>query len=588
MTKPLYALAAEELAGNDEQCEAYDSCANCVVLAGPGAGKTKTITVKLARLLEEEVRAPQRLACITYSNACVGELRGRLKRLGVAEDAQLHLATVHSFCLTELVLPYAQLAGLNVPDPLIVASPAQSRRLFERAYKDVHRGPAPRWFRTECDKLRSTIVDQGSTAWRTWDRRETAVVEAYQQLLIEDGFIDFDGIILAGLRLVEDYEWIRRCIRAKYPMIVIDEYQDLGLPLHRMVLALMNKAGVRIIAVGDPDQSVYGFTGAQPQLLNALASLPSVQPVRLKLNYRCADQIIAASKTLLASPGEFKSHDGRQGTILFDRLGCGVEGQAEYALAEIVPALLEENKRWNLGDISLLYRTFNEGNSAAAAADRLGIDYFRLDSGSPIKQSRVTEWLTDCARWCAGGWQSGVVTLSEILKGWRGLRRSLTREVDVLGARAKLISFLFASRDGVIPLQRWLAGVADACVNEIVTEEPGLSDEREIFEGMLEEAKSGGRLAGYTVEMFGNRGRSPDRISLMTLHSSKGLEFEAVFMLGLEEGQFPDARDRTLEQREEAARLFYVGITRAKSIVHLMYASNESPFITKIRQASEG
>ena len=127
MSKSLYAIAAESLKKNDEQFEAYESEGNCVVLAGPGAGKTKTITIKLARLLEEEVRAPQQLACITYSNACVGEIRGRLKKLGVAEDGRLHLATVHSFCLTQLVLPYARLAGLEVPDPLVVASPTQSR-----------------------------------------------------------------------------------------------------------------------------------------------------------------------------------------------------------------------------------------------------------------------------------------------------------------------------------------------------------------------------------------------------------------------------------------------------------------------------
>lgn len=586
MSKPLYAIAAESLKGNEEQLEAYESNGNCVVLAGPGAGKTKTITIKLARLLEEEVRAPQRLACITYSNACVGELRGRLKKLAVAEDGRLHLATVHSFCLTQLVLPYARLAGLDVPDPLVVASPAQSRKLFEQAHMETLGSPAPKWFRIECDRLRRTIVDQGSTEWQNWNRRETAVVEAYQQLLLDDGLIDFDGIVLTALRLIENHEWVRQCIRAKYPVIVIDEYQDLGLPLHRMVMALMNKAGVRIIAVGDPDQSIYGFTGAQPWLLKALAGLPNVQAVRLKLNYRCADQIIAASKTLLPAPSEFKSHDGRQGTILFYQLGCDVRGQADYALERLVPALLKENQKWEAGDIALLYRSFNEGNFAAAAADKLGYDYFRLDNGSPIKRSRVTEWLTDCARWCAVGWESGAVALGEILKGWRGLRRSLTREGDVLAARAKLISFLFATRDGAIPLHKWLAGIADACVAELFTEEPGLGDEQEVFEELRDAANAGGKLAGYTVETFGNQGRSPDQINLMTLHSSKGLEFQAVIMIGLEEGTIPSSYDRTKEAVEEAGRLFYVGLTRAMSSVHLMYAFKESPLVTQVRKAT--
>jgi superfamily I DNA/RNA helicase len=586
MSKSLCAIAAESLNGNDEQLEAYESTGNCVVLAGPGAGKTKTITIKLARLLEEEVRAPQRLACITYSNACVGELRGRLKKLGVAEDGRLHLATVHSFCLTELVLPYARLAGLDVPDPLVVAAAPQSRQLFEQAHLETLGSPAPRWFRTECDRLRRTIVDQGSKEWQNWNRRETAVVEAYQQLLLDNGVIDFDGIILTALRLIESHEWVRQCIRAKYPIIVIDEYQDLGLPLHRMVLALMNKAGVRIVAVGDPDQSIYGFTGAQPWLLKALAALTNVQAVRLKLNYRCADQIIAASKTLLPDPSEFKSHDGRQGTILFYQLGCDARGQADYALEKIVPTLLKENEKWKPGDIALLYRSLNEGNSAAAAADKIGYDYFRLDNGSPIKRSRCNEWLTDCARWCAGGWESGAVTLGEILKGWRGLRRSLTREAEVLTARAKLISFLFATRDGSMPLQKWLAGIADTCMNEIFAEEPGMGDEQDIFEEVREAAKAGGKLAGYTVETFGNQGRSPDQINLMTLHSSKGLEFQAVIMINLEEGAIPSSYDRTKEAIEEAGRLFYVGLTRAMSSVHLMYAFKESPLVTQVRKGT--
>ena len=587
MSKSAYAVAAEELRGNTEQWSAYESEGNCVVLAGPGAGKTKTITIKIARLLTENIRPPQRVACITYSNACLGELLGRLRKLGVADDSRLRLATVHSFCLTELVLPYAGLAGMAVPNPMVVASPAQSRKLFEQAYRETLGSTAPKWFRMECDKLRRTIVERESKEWKTWDRRETGVVEAYEALLLKKGFVDFDGIILAGLQLIEKHEWIRQCIRSKYPIIVIDEYQDLGLPLHRMVLSLMNKAGVRIVAVGDPDQSIYGFTGAKPRLLRTLEQQPGVTPLRLKLNYRCADQIIAASKTLLPDPSEFKSHDGRQGTILFYKLECDIRGQADYALGKLVPALLNENEGWKHGDIALLYRSLNEGNPIAAAADALGLKYFRVDNGSPIKRSRLTEWLTECAKWCSGGWESGTVSLGDILKDWRAIRRSLTREAHVLAARAKLISFMFDHRDGSASLHKWLLAIGDAAVNELLAEEPGLGDEQENFEDLLEASKKGEVLETYTVEIFGNQGKSPDQINLMTLHSSKGLEFQAVIMIGLEEGAIPGAFDRTDEQLEEAARLFYVGVTRAKSSMHLMYGFNESPFITKIRQAAK-
>jgi ATP-dependent DNA helicase Rep/DNA helicase-2/ATP-dependent DNA helicase PcrA len=261
MSTDLYLKAAEELRRNAGQWHVYESAGNCVVQAGPGGGKTKAITIKIARLLSETIRRPRRLACITYSNACVGELRARLKKLGVADDERLLLSTVHSFCLTELVLPYARLAGLKVPEPLAVASPSRSQELFGKAYGEVLGGLAPGWFRLECDKLRRTVLDRAGHEWDAASQRETAVVEAYEALLLENGLIDFDGLVLAGLELVEKHEWVRRAIKAKYPVLVIDEYQDLGVPPHRMVVALMKQAGIRIHSSGRSgpiDLRVYG------------------------------------------------------------------------------------------------------------------------------------------------------------------------------------------------------------------------------------------------------------------------------------------------------------------------------------------
>ena len=587
MKTPPYVEAAEELRPNKEQWRAYESKGNCVVLAGPGSGKTKVITIKIARLLDEHVRRPQRLACITYSNACVSELFARLRKLGVADDERLLITTVHSFCLTELVRPFAKLAGVKVPDPLVVASPAKSREVFLEAYGQTLGGQPPSWFRIEFDKVRRTIPDRDSSAWKSWPGRETEVVEAYEDLLLKKyGLIDFDGLILAGLQLIEKHEWVRRCVVAKFPVLVIDEYQDLGVPLHRMVLGLMAKAGVRIVAVGDPDQSIYGFTGAQPRLLRELAARPDVEDLELKLNYRCADQIIAASKSLLSEPTDFKSHDGRQGEILIYKTEADVKGQAFYALGTVVPALLDKNKQWKHGDVAVLYWSFNEGTAVAEAADALKLRYFRADNGAPVKRSRLTEWLTEAAKWCAGGWSTGTVSLGQLLKSWRLMRRSLTRDAAVLAARAQLIRTLFAHRDGTIALHCWLLALHKNSLRDIFEEEPGLVDEKENFEALLAASKDGA-LKDYSIEVFGNQGRSPEQINLMTLHNSKGLEFETVFIVGLEEGVFPSNRDDTPEKVEEKGRLFYVGITRAKTIVHLMYGFNESPLISVVREATE-
>ncbi len=585
VSKLPYLEAAEDLRGNKDQWRAYKSTGNCVILAGPGSGKTKTITVKIAQLLAEDVPRPRRLACITYSNSCVGELRSRLSKLRVGDSDRLLISTVHSFCLTELVLPYATLAGIDVPDPLIVASTAQARKLFADAYREIIGGNPSSSFRMACDKLRRTIPDKDSGEWRAWPARETKVVEAYEALLLQDGLIDFDGLILSGLQLVEKYEWVRRAIRAKYPVIVIDEYQDLGLSLHRIVLALL-RAEVRVIAVGDPDQSIYGFTGAKPSLLRALAGLRDVDSIKLKLNYRCADRIIAASMMLLPEPGDFRSHDGRAGEIRIHRLECSIRQQADYALRTLVPELLKTNPSWTPGDIALLYRTLNEGTPIAQAADALHVRYFRLDNGSPIKRTRLTEWLTDAARWCSGGWQTGAIPLSQLLKAWRRMYRSITRESELLAARKRLIATLFSLRDGALPLHQWLSELRRSALDELLHQEPGLADEEDILDELFRSATTGGPLQAFTVEIFGNQGKSPDQINLMTLHSSKGLEFQAVIMVGMENGAFPSGYDKTDEQLEEAARLFYVGVTRAKTQIHLIYDSDESPLITSIREVA--
>jgi len=178
------------------------------------------------------------------------------------------------------------------------------------------------------------------------------------------------------------------------------------------------------------------------------------------------------------------------------------------------------------------------------------------------------------------------VPLSQLLKAWRRLRRSVTRESELLAARKQLISALFSLRDGAQPLHRWLSVLRRETLDEMLREEPGLADEKDNLDDLLEAAAAGGPLQTFTVEIFGNQGKSPDQINLMTLHSSKGLEFQAVIMVGLENGVFPSGYDKTDEQLEEAARLFYVGVTRAKAQIHLTYDADESPLITSIREVN--
>lgn len=587
MSSASYIKAVEEIRTNEGQWRAYESEKNCVILAGPGSGKTKTITIKIARLLDEELRPPQRLACITYSNECVRELRSRLNSLGVDDRRRVLVSTIHSFALTEIVMPYASMAGIAVPSPIVIASPSKSPALFKTAYKNITgRLPVNKWFQIPLDKLRRTVPDKTSDEWKASNAQQTAIIEEYERLLHDNGLIDFDGLVLAGLQAIEKNEWVRKCIHAKFPVIVIDEYQDLGLPLHKMVCDLMNRTNVRIIAVGDPDQSIYGFTGAKPSLLRDLYDLPDIERIQLKLNYRCATRIINASKALLENPPDSESHDGREGLITIHKVGGNVDAQARYALETLVPEMLNENPEWKLGDIAFLYPTFRQGSSIARCADELDIPYFRMDRHAPIKRTRLIEFLTDAAIWCSGGWKTGDVTLGQILRSWRLLRPGLKSESSVLEARVPLISTLFENRDGSILLKDWIAKLYKAALKNAFDSEPGLADEYETLKKLYKMTKENKPLEHFSVEIFANQGRSPDRLNLITLHSSKGLEFQGVIIPGLEHGDFPSPYAVDDDEIKESIRLFYVGVTRAKSAIHLLYAHNESSLIPYIRKAT--
>lgn len=130
---PAYLEAADELRPNPGQWKAYESRGNCVILAGPGSGKTKVLTVKMARMLAEDVTAPRGIACLTFNTECVRELERRLDRLGVRQGPGVFIGTVHSFCLKHILLPFGELANMRLPSPFRVATASERRRVLEMA-----------------------------------------------------------------------------------------------------------------------------------------------------------------------------------------------------------------------------------------------------------------------------------------------------------------------------------------------------------------------------------------------------------------------------------------------------------------------
>jgi len=565
-----YLSAAEDLRRNDRQWAAYESRGHCVVLAGPGSGKTKVLTTKMARMLAEDVRPPHGIACITYNNQCVQELKKRLGRLGIEEGSRAFIGTVHSFCLREVLIPYARLAGVDLPDPLKVAPPSEQGRLFGDAVNAVIGNENPQYVRTPFDEFRRTVMDRTSAEWTGNDRYAPLVIK-YEKLLADVGKIDFDGMVLAGYSLIKAHAWARKALKAKYPVLVVDEYQDLGIPLHQIVTHLCFDGGMRLFAVGDPDQSIYGFTGARPALLNEIADREDVEAVRLRLNYRCGKTIIVASTIALAEKRDFESAEDHQGVVQDYECQQGFDEQVALAVEAIVPEALKRRKGRKLGDIGILYQNQYDGGTIAQAVETAGIEYVRFDQGNPYQRTPVISWLEDCASWCAGGWKLGDPKLSILLQSWMRFNPSLTKDSESMACRRDLVKYLFANRNPDMRLLDWLGVFSKQGLYARIKNDPTMADEADALKSLYEASKAGKPLAEYTVANFGGQRGSPDRLNLTTIHSAKGLEYDVVIMMGLEEGRLPYYR--VSEHEEKAARrLFYVAMTRARHEVHLLWS----------------
>jgi Superfamily I DNA and RNA helicases len=566
-------LAAEALRKNKGQWDAYESHGNCVILAGPGSGKTKTVTIKLARMLAEDVRAPRGIACITYNNQCARELKRRLAALGVEDGKRATIGTVHSFCLQHIVLPYAQLGGIAVPEPLKVAMAEERDKCWATALEKVKGADEPPrdWY-FRCDVYRRTHLDRDKPEWYGDYEDAARIIEAYEEALQTEGLMDFDSMVLTGLRLVEQHEWVRRALRARFPILVVDEYQDLGHALHRIVLSLCFKASVRLVAVGDPDQSIYGFTGAEPALLRNLAKRDGIELVQLQLNYRCGPTIIQASEVALGEARGFKSGNDEAGTLDIHYRPQGLEDQAAFICDSIITAALGRREGRQLGNIAVLYRNQYDGDVIAKAVETRGWDFIRIDQGNPYPRSPVVFWLEDCAEWCAGGWKVGSPRLSELVWTWLRFNESVTSNAGRRQLQCSLVKFLHSSREADQPLRDWLSNFRADCLGESLQHEPRLRDDNVAVEKLAEVCAAGARLAGFSVSAFGGQGGSGTHLNLMTLHSAKGLEFDVIVMMALEEGKLPDYRANTDAKLHEGRRLFYVGLTRARHEVHLVYS----------------
>lgn len=277
-----------------------------------------------------------------------------------------------------------------------------------------------------------------------------------------------------------------------------------------------------------------------------------------------------------------------------------MDDRVSFICDTIIPAALKRRKGRQMGDIAVLYRNQYDGNAIAQAVEGHGWDFIRIDQGNPYPRSPVVFWLEDCAAWCAGGWRSGVPRLSELVWSWLRFNESVTADAERRGLQRDLVKFLYTHRTADQALRDWLSEFRIACLDTSLAREPRLRDDNVAVAKLAEVCAADARLAGFTVSAFGGQGGSGTHLNLMTLHSAKGLEFDVVVMMALEEGKVPDYRSNTKAKLREDRRLFYVGLTRARHEVHLVYSgwyenqyghpfnNGVSRFVTEVRNSLQG
>lgn len=584
----LYLRSADDLRSNAGQWEAYESEGHCVVLAGPGSGKTKTLTIKLARLLFEEIEEPRGLACITYNNETARELETRLYALGVEPSRRVFIGTVHSFSLKQIILPYAKSAKLGLPNEFSIATKYQQRAALEAAYKRVIGGPGnPQDSFYSMGRYRRSILNRDSKHWREQDPELARLAEQYEAELRKMQVIDFDDMPLLAVKALRESEWLQRAIYAKFPVLAVDEYQDLGRALHRMVLGLCFSAGMRLFAVGDVDQSIYGFTGAYPALLQQLSEREDVQTVRLRLNYRCGSRIVTASEYALGQDRGYETPEGAaEGTIYFHPRTGNYDEQAAYVFSTLIPEAKVRIPELTPGKIAILYPAAWIGDAVATVAQEHGFGVVRSDTNALYPRgSRLMRWLEGCAVWCCGGWKIGNPRFARLAKEGQGLfAEVLHSEEERRQFRRNLLQQLWSCRNGTTNVHDWLSEMKTHLVADVVSRCRMLDDEAVVLEEFIERTGPTGDVSGMPLDVFAGLGEGGDRLNLSTMHSAKGREFPVVILFGVDEGRIPRNRASDADIGE-SRRLFYVGFTRAEDEVHMVFSSvRPSRYVTEIQK----
>lgn len=559
------------------QLEAYLSKESTVVIAGPGSGKTTVLTLKVLKLLNEEIKEPRGLACLTYSKEAAREFQDRIELLGHKKRKNVFMGTVHAFCISEIIENFHHLYDYKIPYPIRIISKKEKTKLFKDIIYDLNITDTD-FTMVDMDKERLLSITGLSEVETPSYDIALAVAKEYEERLYKSSYVDYESIIKFSTLLIQENEYVREVLEAKFPWFVIDEYQDLGKPLHEMVLALFKSTNIKIFVVGDPDQSIYSFTGAIPNYLMELYNRKDVKPIQFQNNYRSTQGIIDSCELILNEERNYiaSSRYGETEKFIFIKCELDMDSQYDCVVNKIIPEY--KKKEIHLDEIAILVGKNDHIKQLSHKLLEKDIPFYV--SKHDFDRSDLIKWLEDCAKWVLTrqiSFEDIYIFYERLLKSYK--KESIYTLGDKISYKSKLYQVLLDSENFKDNLREFILHILNSLEFKTILNTnsmyPDEIDNIKTFIKTLGEPE----YINYDISKFSKLGKPENQIVLSTRHSSKGLEFEIVIMLGMEEGNFPFYRKVNIPHLlEEENRVCFVCVSRAKKTC--IFLMSEEIYIT--------
>ena len=611
---------------NPAQKEAVETTQGpLLIIAGPGSGKTRVITHRIAYLVRDCGISPYRILAVTFTNKAAREMRERVQRLVGTRGDALTLGTFHAFCALMLRrdggfvgLP-SSYTIYDAEDQLAVIKEA-----MELAEVDPKRN-RPQAVRSVISRAKSLLMDSQALAQHPQGYFEELCARVYfhyEELLARNNAADFDDLLMKAVQLLQEHQQVRERYQDRYLYLMVDEFQDTNVAQYRLARLLAGEHR-NICVVGDPDQSIYSWRSADIRnILSFQKDYPDTRTVSLEQNYRSTGIILEAAKGLIAANGMRLDKDlftqNSQGAPVVVHEAYDQEEEAAYVVGEVDRLVRQE--RFNPGDCAVMYRVNAQSRALEEACLHRGMKY-RLVGGVRFYQRREVKDLMAYVRLLYNPLDE--VSLGRIINipprgiGAKSLQELVQwardQDIPLFGAMQRIAAARSAGEPCPVPLTSRaansivkLAGTLEELAKlsgqlqvvdliDRVLEVTGFRNFIQNSEDRAEERWENIQALRETAEEF-NAGEPPDGLAsllerlalvadvdqyedaddsmtLITLHQAKGLEFPVVFIVGLEEGLLPHIRSMENEgQMEEERRLCYVGITRAQQRLYLLRA----------------